>query len=93
MVGERKKGGGEEIHPVRSNRKSNMAAQWTMALALPNKTPALQATMGKEVYFSLQKWKFQGGGVGSYLKFPPWEGYGYFNFLNHTNCEPALPCI
>ena len=55
VVGRREKeggGGGEEkirvfsrvpIHPVRSNRKSNMAAQWTMALALPNKTPALQA--------------------------------------------------
>ena len=56
MVGEGKEGEGEwkkkygvfsrvPIHPVRSNRKSNMAAQWTMALALPNKTPALQATV------------------------------------------------
>ena len=47
LVGKRKEGGGgvacPNPHPAPSNRKSNMAAQWTIALALPNKTPALQA--------------------------------------------------
>ena len=31
--------------------------------------------------FLLKKWKFcrgGGGGGGSYLKFPPWQGYGSF---------------
>ena len=25
-----------------------------------------------------RKWKILGGGGGSYVKFPPWWGYGYF---------------
>ena len=43
LVGKRKEGGGggEE----KKCRKSNMAAQLTMALALPNKTAALQAML------------------------------------------------
>ena len=32
---------------------------------------------GVRGYFYGQKWKFRGGG-GSYVKFPPWWGHGYF---------------
>ena len=33
---------------------------------------------GWGVVLVVKKWKFQGGGGGAYVKFPPWWGYGYF---------------
>ena len=37
---------------------------------------------GGGLIFVVKKWKFRGGG-GSYLKLPPWWGYGYFLEPHH----------
>ena len=39
---------------------------------------------GGGVIFVVKKWKFRGGG-GSYVKFPPWWGYGYFLEPHNVN--------
>ena len=64
-------------------------AQFLFKLFFPEGQGGMEETFGNSgggggggVIFSSQKWKFRRGG-GSYLKFPPWWGYGYFLELHN----------
>ena len=63
-------------------------AQFLFKTNFPERLGGLEILEGWGVYFSFKKWKFWRGG-GSYLKFPPWWGYGYF--LEPHNIHVCFP--